>query len=129
MEQPLAPGLNMWFEGEREFGTFTCGWAYEGPPGHIHGGFVAAVFDQFLGMAQMMGKNAGMTGKLQVRYLRPTPLNRELRLEAWMTQQEGRKTVMMAEMRDGERVTATCEALFVRPVFGMPEGPPDDPGD
>lgn len=116
---PLAPGINMWIDGDRAYGTVTCGWAYEGPPLHIHGGYVAAIFDQFLGMAQMMGRNPGMTGTLKVRYLRPSPLNRELRLEAWVTQLEGRKSVLMGEMKDGETVTATCEALFIRPRNGL----------
>jgi acyl-coenzyme A thioesterase PaaI-like protein len=121
---PLSPNLNMWFEDEMALGTVTCGWAYEGPPGHIHGGYVAAIFDQFMGMAQMLGKLPGMTGTLKVRYLRPTPLNRELALEARLERQEGRKTVICAEMRDGDKITASCEALFIRPLAGMPR-PPD----
>ncbi len=116
---PLAPGLNMWFEEERAFATVTCGWAYEGPPGHVHGGFVAAIFDQFMGMAQIIGKQPGMTGTLKVRYMRPTPLNVELRLEAWLERVEGRKTVIKAEMYNGDTVTASCEALFIRPTSGM----------
>ena len=116
---PLAPGLNMWFEGDRALGAVTCGWAYEGPPGHIHGGFVAAIFDQFMGMAQMVGKQPGMTGRLTVRYHRPSPLNVELTLEAWLEKVEGRKTLMSAEMRNGDEVTASCEALFIRPRGGL----------
>lgn len=116
---PLAPGLNMWFDGDRAHGTVNCGWAYEGPPGHIHGGYVAAIFDQFMGMAQMIGKQPGMTGTLKVRYLRPTPLNTELQLEAWLDRVEGRKTIISAEMRNGDTVTATCEALFIRPQGGL----------
>lgn len=118
---PLAPDLNMWFDEdqERAFGTVTCGWAYEGPPFHIHGGFVAAIFDQFMGMAQIIGKQPGMTGTLKTRYLRPTPLNRELRLEARLLRVEGRKTVIKAEMRDGDTVTAECEGLFIRPDGGI----------
>jgi hypothetical protein len=116
---PLSPGLNMWLEGERAFGTVTLGWAYEGPPRHVHGGFVAAIFDQFMGMAQMVGKQPGMTGRLSVRYHRPTPLNVELDLEAWMESVEGRKTLMSAEMRAHGEVTATCEALFIRPRGGI----------
>jgi hypothetical protein len=116
---PLAPGLNMWIEGDRAYGTVTCGWAYEGPPGHIHGGFVAAILDQFLGMAQMVGRQPGMTGKLEVRYHRPSPLNVELTLEARLEKVEGRKTLVLGEMRNGEQVTATCEALFIRPRGGL----------
>jgi hypothetical protein len=116
---PLAPGMNMWFDGDRALGTVSCGWAYEGPPGHIHGGYVAAIFDQFMGMAQIIGKQPGMTGTLKVRYLRPTPLNTELQLEAWLDRVEGRKTIISAEMRNGDVVTASCEALFIRPQGGL----------
>ena len=116
---PLAPGLNMWFDGERARGTVNCGWAYEGPPQHIHGGYVAAIFDQFMGMAQILGKQPGMTGRLTVHYHRPTPLNTDLDLEAWVEKVEGRKTIVCAEMRNGDDVTASCEALFIRPKGGI----------
>ena len=72
-----------------------------------------------MGMAQIVGKQPGMTGRLSVRYLRPTPLKTELQLEAWLDRVEGRKTVVAAEMRNGDVVTATCEALFIRPKGGL----------
>lgn len=117
---PLAPGLNMWIEGSQAHGTVTCGHAYEGPPGFVHGGYIAAIFDQFLGMAQVAGGQPGMTGSLTIRYLRPTPLNTELELSARVERVEGRKTIVTGEMRAAGYVTATSEALFVRPLQGMP---------
>lgn len=120
---PLAPGLNMWIEGDCAHGVVNCGWAYEGPPGFVHGGFVAAIFDQFLGMAQLAGGQPGMTGSLTVRYLRPTPLNTDLTLFATLDRTEGRKTFIRGEIRAGETVTATAEGLFVRPSRGMPLPP------
>ena len=117
---PLTPGMNMWLEGTRAYGTVNCGWAYEGPPGFIHGGYVAAIMDQFLGMAQIAGKKPGMTGTLTTRYRKPTPLNTELQLEAEVFILEGRKTLVKGEMRVGDVVTATCEGLFIRPAGGMP---------
>jgi len=116
---PLTPGLNMWLEGTKAYGTVTCGYAYEGPPGHIHGGYVAAIMDQFLGMAQIAGKKPGMTGILTTRYHRPTPLNTPLSLEAEVFILEGRKTRVKGEMRVGDTVTATCEGLFIRPSHGL----------
>ena len=117
---PLSPGLNMWLDGSKAYGTVNCGWAYEGPPGHVHGGYVAAIMDQFLGMAQIIGKKPGMTGTLTTRYLKPTPLNTDLQLEAEVFIGEGRKTLVKGEMRVGDVVTATCEGLFIRPSGGMP---------
>ena len=116
---PLTPGMNMWLEGTKAYGTVNCGFAYEGPPGHIHGGYVAAIMDQFLGMAQIAGKKPGMTGTLTTRYHRPTPLNTELSLEAEVFILGGRKTRVKGEMRVGDTVTATCEGLFIRPSHGL----------
>lgn len=116
---PLSPGLNMWMEGDKAYGTVNCGYAYEGPPGHIHGGHVAAIFDQFLGMAQLVGKNPGMTGTLTTKYLRPTPLNTDLDLEADVEFLGGRKTRVMGKIMNAGVITATCEGLFIRPNFSL----------
>jgi acyl-coenzyme A thioesterase PaaI-like protein len=112
---PLSPGLNMWIEGDQAFGTVTFGQAYEGPPGCVHGGYVAAIFDQFLGVAQLAAKQPGMTGTLSVRYHRPTPLHRELKLAAKVETLGGRKTRVGGEISVDGRVTASAQGLFVRP--------------
>ena len=117
---PLSPGMNVWVDDGKAYGTVNCGWAYEGPAGHVHGGYIAAIMDQFLGMAQIVGKKPGMTGTLTTRYRKPTPLNTDLQLEAEVFVLEGRKTLVKGEMRAGDVVTATCEGLFIRPIGGMP---------
>ena len=48
---------------------------YEGPAGGVHGGVLAASFDEILGIAQMAAGVAGYTGTLEVRYLAVTPLH------------------------------------------------------
>lgn len=116
---PLSPELNMWLQDDRAFGTVRCGFAYEGPPGHVHGGFVAAIFDQFLGMAQLAGNNPGMTGTLTVRYHRPTPLNTDLELSAQLRESVGRKTTITGEMHADGVLTASCECLFVQPKTSL----------
>lgn len=116
---PIAPPLNNWIDGDRAHGTCECGWAYEGPPGSVHGGIVSAIFDQFLGMAQTLGKQPGMTGYLHVNYHRRTPVNTELKLEGWLIRTEGRKTIMRGEMYADGEMTSSCEALFVQPRGGI----------
>ena len=117
---PLAPGLNMWFEDGVAHGRVSLGYAYEGPPEHLHGGHVAALFDQFMGMTQIVGKHPGMTARLNIRYQRPTPLNTELVLRAELVSENHPKTVVKATISANGKVTATGEALFVRPSRGNP---------
>lgn len=116
---PLAPPINSWVEDEKAYATCRCGWAYEGPPGSVHGGFVASIFDQFLGMAQMLGGQPGMTGYLHVNYHNRTPLNTELTLEGKLVKVEGRKTFMRGEMFADGVMTASAEGLFVQPRGGI----------
>ncbi|MBA6412007.1 PaaI family thioesterase [Parahaliea sp. F7430] len=121
LSNPLSPGLNMWLEGKLAFGKVKCGYAYEGPPGFVHGGYVAAILDQFLGMAQIAGGQSGMTGTLHVRYLRPTPLNTDLDLRGSVDRVDGRKTVVTAELLANGEVTARSEGLFIRPSNTLKE--------
>ena len=110
---PLAPPFNIWIDNERAYGQVRMDWQYEGPPNSVHGGFVAALFDQFLGVAQKMTGQPGFTGTLSVRYIKPTPIATDLRLEGWVDRVEGRKNFMIAEMWAGDLLTARCEGIFI----------------
>jgi len=119
ISNPLAPPLNVWIADGVAHGRATMGWAYEGPPTSVHGGFVAALFDQFMGVAQAIGGQPGMTGTLSTRYHRRTPLNTELCLRGWVEKIEGRKTFVRAEIRADDVLTASCDGVFVQPPGGM----------
>jgi hypothetical protein len=110
---PLAPPIKLWQDGNVIRGSATFGWAYQGPPGHLHGGFVAAVFDETLGLTQSLSGQPGMTGTLTVRYRAPTPLYTELRLEGWVERVEGRKIFTQARMYAGNTLTAEAEGIFI----------------
>lgn len=119
MSNPIAPPINVWFEGEVAHATCECGWRYEGPPASVHGGTVSAIFDQFLGMAQYLSDQPGMTAYLKVDYHRRTPLNTRLNLVGEFVSIAARKNTIRAEMfADGVK-TASAEALFVQPRGGM----------
>lgn len=110
---PLAPPLRLEIEDDRVVGSVTFDSAYEGPPGCVHGGLVAAAFDELLGLAQMHAGQPGMTARLTINYRSPTPLHEELRLEGRVARVEGRKTFCTGEIHVGDRLCAEAEALFV----------------
>jgi acyl-coenzyme A thioesterase PaaI-like protein len=113
LSNPLSPPIDFNLEGDRVIGRVTFGRAYEGPPGHVHGGLVAASFDEVLGFVQCMTGQPGMTGTLTVRYRSPTPLHKELRFEAWVDRIEGRKTTALGTLTCGETLCAEGEGLFI----------------
>lgn len=86
---------------------------YEGPPGYVHGGWIALAFDEVLGMANIDHGTPGMTGRLSIRYRRPTPLHRAIVVEGWVHRTEGKRITVKGEMRVDDVVTAEAEGLFV----------------
>lgn len=112
----LALPLNYEFDGVVTRATATFSQAYEGPPGGVHGGYIAAAFDELLGVAQMVTGLAGFTGTLTVRYTKPTPLNTRIEYEARAGNQDGRKLTMCATATANGEVVAEAEGLFIAQV-------------
>ena len=110
---PIAPPVTFTVDGDLVVGEVTYGAAYEGPPGCVHGGMVAAAFDEVLGIAQSLSGRFGMTGTLSVRYRRPTPLHVPLRVVGRFDRSEGRKIFTSGHVEAAGEVTATAEALFI----------------
>ena len=119
----IAPPLVMWHvpddedgpDGRRSQGRIRFGPAYQGPPGHVHGAMVAAMYDDLLGRSQL---SAGFTGWITIRFRKPTPLNRELQLKAWVDRVDGRKRWIHGTCHlDGELLTE-AEGLFISPRSG-----------
>lgn len=110
---PLAPPMDLEVIDGVVHGRVRFGAAYEGPPGCVHGGFVAAVFDEILGMANSLSGEPGMTGTLSVKYRKPTPLRVELRLEATLDRVDGRKRWCSARLHAGDVLCGEAEGLFI----------------
>ncbi|GAA3219482.1 PaaI family thioesterase [Actinocorallia longicatena] len=119
---PVAPPILFEVLPDRTLrSTFTLGDSYEGPPGFVHGGISAAIFDQLLGMASAASGTPGFTAGLELRYRMPTPLRTPLTLEAGFTRREGRKSWADGRITtpDGT-VTIEATALFITPQYMMP---------
>jgi len=110
---PLAPPILIEVFDALVVGHVVFGSAYEGPPGCVHGGYVAAAFDEILGAAQTFSGSPGMTGTLTVRYRSPTPLHAPLRIEGRFDRKEGRKVFTTGQLFAGDRLCAEAEGLFI----------------
>lgn len=64
---------------------------FEGGPGLVHGGAIAAFFDDLIGYVPMTHMRPAVTANLCVNYRKPIPLGVTIRGEAWMTASDGRK--------------------------------------
>jgi acyl-coenzyme A thioesterase PaaI-like protein len=100
----------------RVSGTVRFGLAHVGPPYRAHGGIIASVFDQVLGVANIASGAAGMTKTITVTYHRATPIRTDLRVEGTCVGSEGRVSHASGVIYDEDgRPTAEAEATFVRP--------------
>jgi len=96
--------------------TASLGVRYEGPSGHVHGGIVAGMLDELLGatVSQLTPGRPGVTGRLNLRYKRPTPLHVPLELRAWVTEDRGRVVNAVATCSVDGMVAVEAKAMFVR---------------
>ena len=110
---PLAPPMRVEVRDQTVFATCVFNLAYQGPPGYVHGAFVAAVFDELLGIANAVTGNPAMTGRLEIRYLRPTPIGVRLELTGRHTGRSGRRVLASGTIAHNGVVTAEAEGVFV----------------
>jgi acyl-coenzyme A thioesterase PaaI-like protein len=117
IRNPIAPPLTIHRdESGSAFTDFITGAAYEGPPGHVHGGISALVLDHVLGEAASDGITPRFTGTITMRYLRTTRLGR-LHAEARIDRTEGVKTYVVGYLSDDEGVTVEAEGVFIKPKW------------
>lgn len=111
---PLAPPMELEADGPVVRAHAVFGAAYEGPLGRVHGGYVAAAFDEVMGVAQSGAGALGMTAYLTVRMKRGTPLHERIDYEAEVVRVEGRKAWVEARSYADGVLVADGEGLFIR---------------
>jgi len=112
---PIAPPASLehfpeerCVRGEVEFGK-----AFEGAPGLVHGGFLAALLDEALGCVTVYSGTSGMTGEYTLRFEHPTRIKVPLRFEARFDRSEGRKLYVSADLWDGDQRTVKAKGTFI----------------
>ncbi len=125
LRNPVAPPLVIHHEPDGlVWSEFVLGAAYEGPPGHVHGGVCSLILDHVLGATAHQPLRPAYTGTLILRYLRKTALGRPLRAEAHVDRIDGVKTFSTGHIADDE-----ARQLKRRAFSSLPNRPPpSEPG-
>jgi len=110
---PLSAGADLWSEEDEAVLEVSLGPAFEGAPGRAHGGVVAALVDETMGIVLAIHDDAAYTGRLTVTYRAGTPVGETVTCRARLTGREGRKLFMTAEVTSGGLLCAEAEAVFI----------------
>lgn len=118
-QDPGSLGLSLRVRPDNRLATrATFGTAVQGPPGHVHGGCLAAVLDEIMGAAAWTNGHKVMAVHLDFDYRRPVPIGVEISFEAWLDVVGERKVEARstAKLPDGT-VATEGHGVFAR----MPE--------
>lgn len=110
---PMGVAARMWRDGDEAVCQVTLGDAFEGAPGRAHGGIVAALLDETMGLIMSQSSSPAFTGRLAITYRAPTPLGQPLEARARLAGRSGRKITVTGELRCGEQLLAQGEGLFI----------------
>ena len=85
-----------------------------GPPGHAHGGSIAAIFDEVLGLAAWAAGHAVVVGNLNVSFRRLLPLEQVVEIKSDIISVNGRKIMVHGRITDGnETIYAKADCLCI----------------
>jgi hypothetical protein len=103
-------------DGRAASGTVNFPLVYEGPPGVVHGGFLAVFFDCITQHQNCAAALSGRTRSLTVTYRRPAPILTELRFDIVRSAIERAVTSTARLLLDGEVLcTGEINAMALRP--------------
>jgi acyl-coenzyme A thioesterase PaaI-like protein len=115
LRNAVAPPLHVVREADGlVWSEFILGAAYEGPPGHVHGGIAALVLDHVMGECASATGRPGYTGTLTLRYRAGAPLG-PLRVDARPEQVDGAKTIIRGVLTAGDLACVEAEGVFIVP--------------
>jgi acyl-coenzyme A thioesterase PaaI-like protein len=106
-------GLRLHVDGGCVRGNVTFDDRHEGAPGIVHGGAIATVLDDTLGLLLVVLGTPAVTANLSVDYRAPALLQTEMIVERWLEQRVDRKLHLRADLSIDGQPVAQARALFL----------------
>ena len=113
-KNPIGLHLTFDFDGEKITTKKILPKEFEGYAGTVHGGILSTMLDETMcKFISAKYHEKSLTGRLEIRYKYPTPIEQELKITAWEENQRRNIITMRAnvETQDGT-ITAEATAKF-----------------
>ena len=114
-QNPHGLGATFFDDGKEVWTRLTPADHHQGWPGVLHGGIISAVLDETIGRVAFLHDRWVQTGKLSLRFRKPTPLGRAIEARGRLTRNHHRLMEMAGELRlvDTGEVLAEATGTFV----------------
>ncbi len=88
---------------------------HQGYPGHLHGGLISTLLDEAMGRVLAHQNVWAMTGRLEIKFAKPVPLDQELTIVGELTRSRSRAYEARGEIRlpDGA-ILVEGSGLYIR---------------
>ena len=86
-----------------------CGWE-----GIIHGGIISTLLDEIMAYAAFTHNEKGVTGEISVRFRKPMPSNKKVKVEGFVESQKGRVLCTVGKITLDGVLIAEATAKMVR---------------
>ncbi|MFP4322853.1 MAG: PaaI family thioesterase [Anaerolineales bacterium] len=111
---PNSLNIDLYADADGVFAPLVLDARVEGPPGHAHGGFSAALLDETMGAAVWRAGFQAVAAHISFDFHKPVPLAQEVQVRGWVETQDGRKVHARSEIRlpDGQ-LAVSGRGIFV----------------
>ena len=91
MDNPIGLKLKFYTDDEgRCVARFRPKPEHQGYPGHLHGGIISTLLDETMGRVLTQQNVFALTGRLEIKFRRPVPLDQELTVIGELTRERSR---------------------------------------
>jgi len=96
-------------------GRIRFGIGCQGPPGHAHGGSMAALLDDAMGVSAWIAGHMVVAAEITIKFRNMLPLDTVTHLEAWVAEVDGKKVKTRGRIAsvDGKSVYSEGTGLFI----------------
>lgn len=116
MENPIGLKLRFYTDEEgRCIARFRPKPEHQGFSGHLHGGIISTLLDEVMGRVLIHQEVWAMTGRLEVKFGKPVPLDQELTIVGELTRNRSRAYEARGEIRlQDDTVLVEGNGMYIR---------------
>lgn len=87
----------------------------QGAPGTVHGGAIAAVLDETMGIITFINFSPAVTANLSINFLKPLEVEKNVLVESWIEENENKKYLIKGNMvAEDDTLIAEASGVFIK---------------